>query len=67
MIAVDLLLLAPKVGGHFCVSSGHWRWCGLPDFSCISERGEQGSAVCTAAPAVSIAQEKVSLQLSLCQ
>lgn len=66
VIAVGLVLLAPEFGGHFCVSSEHWRWCGLPDF-CLSERGEQGSAVCAAGPAVSIAQEKVSLLLSLCQ
>lgn len=50
MIEVDLLLLAPEAGGHFCVSSVHWRWCGLPDFSCLSERGERGSAVCTPGP-----------------
>lgn len=49
VIAVDLLLLAPEVGGCFCVSSGHWRWCGLPDF-CLSERGGQGTAVCAPGP-----------------
>lgn len=49
VVAVDLLLLAPEVGGCFCVSSGDWRWWGLPGF-CLSERGGQGTAVCAPGP-----------------
>lgn len=32
VIAVDLLLLAPEVGRHFCVTSGHWRCLTSPAF-----------------------------------
>lgn len=56
-----LITACPGSWGCFSVSSGHWRWCGLPDFSCLSERG--GSRVLLfvhQAPAVSIAQEKVN-------
>jgi len=53
-IEKDLLLLAPAAAWGeelcLCISSGHWRWCGLSDLPCPSRRGEQGSALCKPGP-----------------